>query len=490
MVAVNVRTYHPDVRVTLYKTVTRTTLDGSTSVNGRLGKQGQAIDLTRHLGETGGVQVSKSRSAPAGAFAITLADLPYAAAGGFDSFYGVIEPMDMIEIRMQHGPGGAAPPVIMRGFVGEVRRTETMGADGRPHRSVTITGQDYGKLWQMMRVVFFVNYITGQYMLDGFALFDKFGVGAITAETGSAFVLEVLSKIINPYLANIVQGTSAMPSTISMDGSALPAGMTSLTGPQNQEGSIYDILRNYLDVGAWNELFIEDRADGPWLVYRPLPFFDVNGNLIQAGAPLLTPVQVPIEDVVSMVVSRSDADVANYFWVNAPRFDINSGFWEKAWAIPTQGQTMSTATYQNSNVALYGIRLMQLDSQMGWSDVTNFSSGLPSAEKSIRDTSMANWINQRRQVLIDNNKDNVLFERGSIRLRGNETIRAGAYIQIVRGDMAPIYYVDDVTHDYVPFQGFWTTVNVQRGTGFIERVKRAGGAASPYTSELEAATNG
>ena len=68
------------------------------------------------------------------------------------------------------------------------------------------------------------------------------------------------------------------------------------------------------------------------------------------------------------------------------------------------------------------------------------------------------------------NKDNVIFESGSLRLRGNERIKAGMQLNVSRGNkMYSSYYVTKVDHEFVPFQGFYTTVTVERGTNFITR---------------------
>jgi hypothetical protein len=82
------------------------------------------------------------------------------------------------------------------------------------------------------------------------------------------------------------------------------------------------------------------------------------------------------------------------------------------------------------------------------------------------------------------NQDNILYESGSMRVRGNEAVRAGMYVRLHRGTFVATYYVVAVAHDYLPFQGVFSTLTVERGTGFIERVKRGGGSDSPYLAEM------
>src|SRR3546814_14030095 len=86
--------------------------------------------------------------------------------------------------------------------------------------------------------------------------------------------------------------------------------------------------------------------------------------------------------------------------------------------------------------------------------------------------------------MVEQNKDNVLLERGTFRIRGNENIRAGMFVRLRRGGFSAEYYVVTVEHEYVPFSGFFSTLTVERGMGFVERAKRGGGADSPYLADM------
>src|SRR3546814_3297873 len=62
------------------------------------------IDLVPFLSDQHPVHTLKSISEPAGGFSITLADKPLKQDGAFESLVGLIEPMDMVEIRFRHDP--------------------------------------------------------------------------------------------------------------------------------------------------------------------------------------------------------------------------------------------------------------------------------------------------------------------------------------------------------------------------------------------------
>lgn len=486
-----VRVFHPDVRVTLYKTVQRDKVSAGVPVSARYRSSEQVIDLTQYLADGSALRTTKSVRDPAGGFSLTFADAPNKGALGFESMYALIEPMDFVEIRMRHGEHGANtpagdPPVVMRGFVSSVGRSESIGPDGKPARSVIVSGQDYGKLWQMLQILYLPGYIVGEDTLSSFRLFEKFGAGFKTGQSGADFLREVITKVLNPYIDKLMPANSPNPREVLLDRISVAHGTTSLSGSQNQEGTIYNLLQTYLDVGIWNELFLEDDDEGVHCVYRPNPYRTLAGDKIQSDAPDAEIVTVPGSDVISLSVERSDADVANYYWVRGARFDLNTEVFRKQFEATGQSRdSVILDTYQNSSSSIYGIRAMFVDTQMGGDDVSAFTTGLPKTEQDRRDTSVANWINDRRRILVEQNKDNVVMERGFMRVRGNEQLRAGVVARLWRGDFAADYYVVQASHEFIPFQGFFTTLAVERGTGFAERAKREGGPASPYLAELK-----
>lgn len=481
-----VRVYQPQLSVTLFKTIQRTMLDDKSPVSERFKATGtKGIDLAPYLCDTGGIRTSKSVRDPAGGFQITLADRPRSDGIGFDTLYGLIEPMDFIEIRVRHDPSmtlGSETPVLMRGFISEIQRSEAAIQDGRPSRTISISGQDYGKLWQMLQILFLPGYVVGQDTISSFKLFERFGLGYQTSQPISEFVKDVIGKVLNPYLKNLMPENTTNPSQIKTDKVVVSHGTTSLSGSQNQEGNIYNLLRTYGDVGIWNELFMEDRDDGVYCVFRPNPFKSLDGKKIQTDAPDVDVTDVYGEDLIAINVSRSDAGVANYYWVNGARFELATDVNRKLYAIQDK-KTVLLTEYPNSASNLYGIRVMFVDSQLGGDEVKEGGSGQDKATQDKRNTTIANWLGDRRRILVEQNRDNVVFEHGTMRLRGNEKIRAGTYIRLTRGQFSAEYYVTQVSHDFIPFQGFFTTVGVERGTGFVERAK-AGAVASPYFAEM------
>lgn len=491
----NIQLYTPDVRVTLYKTIGRQTVDGQTPVSQRVLDTNKTIDLTPFMGESGSLRVSKSVREPAGGWSLTLPDQPYVQGGSLESLYGLIEPMDFIEIRMRHNlPGSSSsssptPPVYMRGFVSGISRNEAMGNDGKPMRTVTLNGQDMGKLWQIMQIKYMPGYVVGENYLSSFKLYERFGAGFVTGMTAAAFVTEVVSSLVNPFLKSLMPPNTTNPTSINLDVS-VANGVVDVGGIQNQQGTIYSLLSYFGDVGIWNEIYLEDREDGVYCVYRPNPFKDINGTVIQDDAPALMPIDVDAKDVIALNVSRGDADVSNYYWTRAPRFELVSDIYRQQWAVGADPATVDLGQYANSAEQFYGLRMMEVETQQGGNDVTTMSSGQPAAQQTNRDASMANWINNRRAIVVAQNKDNVLLESGTARIRANETIKPGSYVRIVRGSFSSTFYVPSVDLDYVPFQGLFMTLKLERGNGFVQRVASGTGVQAPYSAEMSGLANG
>ena len=481
---IDVPLYQPVISVVLFKTIGRTTLNGADPVSERFAGTSRKIDLTPYLGDGCVVQTTKHVRQAAGGFNLVFADRAANQGGGLETLYGLIEPMDMIEIRMAHdapAAGATKVPIIMRGFVSQTSRTQAMGQDGRPQRNVMVSGQDYGKIWQQIQILYTYSYITGQDVLSEFQLFARYGVGYKTTQTGSDFLTEVVQKIINPYLAAFMPSNPPLPASITM-AATVAHGTTSLSGSQNAQGSIFQILQEYLDVGAWNELFLEDREDGVYCVYRPNPTRDLDGKLIQSDATEPGTVDLLFADVMSISVARSDANVANYYWVTAPRFDLVSDLQRQLLATTESRDTILANNYVNSQESLYGIRPLQAATQMGGDDVDTATSGQPANLQAQRDSSQLGWVNARRALLVAQNKDNVLFESGTISLRGRPDIKAGMTLRLHSGGLFSSAYIVQVDHQFTPFGSFTTTLQIERGTGFIERIRR-GSSQSPYLQE-------
>lgn len=488
----------PALSVRLYKTIGRKTVDGDWAVSDRYSGKNEFIDLTPMLHAGSSVRTSKSVREPSGGFSISFADKPDTAwsDGTLESVYGLVEPMDVVEIRMWGGLG-ARPgtlPIVMRGFVSQVNRSRVMGDDGRPQRVVTISGQDYGKIWQTYQVLYMPAYTSGATLLTNFNLWELLGISATNTLSAADFVRRMVGDVINPHLAGLMPEGSRLPTQITLgDGIAVAHGVVN-NSYQNAQGSVYQIMTTYGDVGIWNELYTEDREDGVHCVYRPVPAFLLSvmagrdSAKIQDDAP--TPPVVLIKDhmIKSISEARSDANVANFFWVNNSKFDLIDDIVRKQFGLAAADGTVSLREYANAAVKYYGVRPMYGETQQGEDTIKNMASNLPKIEHEARSVLQMSWVDSRRRIMAEMNKDNVVYERGSAVVKGgptrlgkpDELIKAGDYAAFVEGTVLHMAYVHQVDHEFLPFQSYTTTLQFDRGEGFAVRASMEG---SPWLSE-------
>lgn len=538
----NVNIRNPNIQVLLHKVVTRTSATGNVSATTGSGaptafsssstssastpsqtdSASNVYDLTSWLGEGSVVRVQKSVRDSAGAFSIDFAD--QLKSGLRDTLYALIEPMDMFEIRfasnayLYGGANGQKLPIIMRGFVSNIERRQVMGSDGKPRNSVHVTGHDYHKILQIIQIFNMPVTPDVANLITSFPLFSKYGE-ALNVQKTTDFVQQVFNLIINPYIANMQQAgatSGAALAAVATDIQVPDALMSVQLGAFNS-GNVQQFLEKYLDIGPFNEFFIEDRDAGAWgpagpyAVYRPTPFLGAVSRAplqpIQTSvttgvsadsqlSPTANLVSITTDSVISISQGRSDSGVANYFWVDAPRFTMNyddltrmyAGYATQQGAVPFYIQN-----YQNVNPALYGLRKMEVSTQQGSEAETNAGNGTPAGDERWNNQSaFLGWIDDRRNLLIALNQDNVIFESGALRLAGNERIRAGTYVKIrfgatpnnPGGNIQSLYYAHTVTHVFEPFGNYFTEVEYDRGTNFADRITQGNSGVSPYYSEM------
>jgi hypothetical protein len=279
----SVPVYDPQISVVLKKNIGRANVGGDIAASTRFQGTARTIDLTPWLGDAGGVKTSKSVRQPAGMFSIVLADRMEDSER--DSLYAAIEPMDVVEIRMARdiskytGAFTKHMPITMRGFVTSVRRSEIMTERG-PRRAVIVTGQDYGKILQINQIVYMPFGPTGNRLLTNMNLFANYGVTIDPDQDASEFVTQIVEKVVNVFIANMAAGATSTGvalgitplQVIGVDAIVHNDIVSPVGTNQWPGGTVYDLLRYFGDVGAWNELNVEDREDAPYLVYRPNPF--------------------------------------------------------------------------------------------------------------------------------------------------------------------------------------------------------------------------
>lgn len=470
-------THNPQISVKLIKVVNRSAIAPGLAVAGRY-RNLLEIDLTPYLGDMGGVRTVKGVREPAGGFSMTFADQ---ATDRSESLYGLIEPMDLVEIRMARNPSdypGGRLPIVMRGFVSQVSRPEQVAHDGRVHRSVVVQGQYFGKLWQIFQIVYLNNTALGEYVLTAFKFFAKYQIDVTKPMPVARFVADLNGGVLLPLLRGMRWWDKPLSDTYTIAPDVSATGTVAHTVVNNWPGNqpIYNLLALACDVqNGFNEMFMEDREAGVALVLRPTPWKRPDGTYIQTGVPDIPTIKLDAADVVALAASRSDECVANLFWVYTPPFAGLANESMRLWKQPAP-----VTDYPNNAPALYGTRMMEQITYLGppgWGASDTDSQG---RQKDIWPT-MADWMATRAAVMQAASQDAAVFEQGHLRVKGNEKIKAGNFVGLTRNSMVAEYYAARVEHEFAFGRPFMTTVHFERGTGFIQRAQWAKG---PYWAEM------
>jgi hypothetical protein len=480
--------YTPAIQVTLYKVVQRTAAtDGAAA---RYTGAQRTLDLTPYLGDAGAVRTAKALSEAAGGFSIVFADKTDPTIQ--DTAYAAIEPMDGIEIRAARSPNlyaGGKLPLIMRGYVSSVRRAESVDAEGNPQRSVIVQGQDAGALWLLNNLYFMLATLP---VAQG-GTKDYLSIFQLNAVTGIApqlypvnqFMQTFVDQVVNPRvrMLDIVSSNQFPPFAVAAsvpDGAVYPQ-----QGINLDAMSLWQAASMFAD-RPWNEFFIQDLEAGPQLVFRPTPYRDLTGNYIMNGATDPGTIDLDISAVVSLDVMRSNARVANFWWVPVGNSSLLTNSLANLNALQ-KGEPLETG-YENNDPNLYGVRRMEAASNLLPTSIGAIPGMLPPFEQSAGAGDVTQWnINRATQLKLMNH-DNSALEEGTALVQGNENLAIGKYLHLTRGSLVADYYIERVAHSFSPMKTWTTNLVLVRGTGFVNRIKSTGSASAaekrkgPYTT--------
>lgn len=408
---------------------------------------GARNDITKWLGESCVINTSKGIFEPFGTFQITFLDKNWPRPGGDFSLYAKVGPMDAIVIRAAHN-GADEPKTIMRGFVTSVRRSEVMGDDGRPARRVTITGQDIGKLWTTLGL-YFLPYPDDQMnVLSKLGPISKYVGDTQKGMTGNDF-LGLMTFIMDTDLSGLIAKTDLSMALTPAGEGVGDVGANVIQAANDL--TFYQFMASNLDVGALNELWMDDPGDGAVEVrWRPL-FSGPTGLTIRE------------DEIQALDCWRDDSRVSNWFWVWPRNAALVSNASSRAEALAVGHPPQDARQHFWCRKELFGFRKLEVESAMlppGWVTHTD----QPSVERyEAGKPGLTQWIAQQTQKLQDLNKDNTKLERCTAKLRGNEKLRPGQWHKIRKGDTTFKYYAVKVEHQVELYGGFFTTLHGERG---------------------------
>lgn len=496
------KTCYPGAQVTIFRTEQQAQADNLP----------QELDITPYIGEGGSISTAKDLYNPKGRWEVVIPDKPWGKAAGsgsgqssfiVDTIYGLIAPMNVVEIRLARDAFKYTNrlPVIMRGFVRDVAREEAMGEDGQPARFVRLSGDDYGCIGEIVKLHQFFG-ASGQY-LNPIMRLNELALNT-NPLPASKYMETLLDKLWNEQLFQMMAETgNGKVEQIQFDGQ-VTQGIVSTAQLATNNGTAWKLMMDQADT-PWNELYIEDRdieidgEEGPFLVYRPTPYAEIDKNLdpnlsnnefIENTGQKIDPSKVRIVwadegEASEFVMVRSanyrrhDREVYNIFWVTGTMLKFAADK-QMATAIAKEIEDVHSLHYKNSQVEIYGARPLELNSShMPAGTQPHHTADNPEQSR----VNLSNWTKLRRQWLMAANRDNVKFDEGELSVHGNEQLRIGSYYLILRGSLKVQHYITQVSHHFVPYREFTTTLGFIRANNHYLREQWRSMGQSPYFME-------
>ncbi len=501
------KTCYPGAQVTIFRTEQQAAADYLP----------QELDITPYIGEGGSITTAKDLYNPKGRWEVVIPDKPWGKGEGsansassfiVDTIYGLIAPMNVIEIRLARNAFKYSNrlPVIMRGFVRDVAREEAMGEDGQPARFVRLSGDDYGCIGEIVKLHQFYG-SSGQYLNPILRLNELSIKNAMLS--AKDYIGTLLEELWNKQLFQMMAETgNGKVEQVQYDGDQVKVGAVSTAQIATNSGTAWKLMMDKADT-PWNELFIEDRdieidgEEGTFLVYRPTPYADIK-TILQSGANTKnefipntgqeidsSKIWIVVADddesagdefvmMRSANYRRHDREVYNIFWVTGEmlRFAADK---QMATAIAKEVADVQSLHYENSQVEIYGARPLELNSSQA-PDVGTPPHHVADDPEAVR-VSISDWTKLRRQWLMAANRDNVKFDEGELSVHGNEQLRIGSYYLVRRGRLQIQHYITQVSHHFVPYREFTTTLGFIRANNHYQREVIRGNGLSPFFLE-------
>jgi hypothetical protein len=433
------------------------------------------IDLTPFLNEGSSVTTQKTLNSPNGGFTIRLGD-QWAAAWG-SSIYGLVEPMDAVEIRMSRV---GKPVLVMRGMVTDITIDKSIGSDGKPSRNVTITGGDYGAFLRMIQI----HSIRGQDISTLIATMSKeylkevYGIPNGTMPAGD-FMTALTVMVINDHIANVGNPSLPQITDINTKGADDLDQVYMLGFQANPNGTMWSHIQEHGNLGPFYEMFFDDFETETALVYRKPPFKKLNK---EGGSEFIFPAsrQAEVEtftvkpnEITAIRQSRSEHDVSNFYYARAAKTDFFSDMDTILMSVMGDGSKLSTKDHPNCEQSVYGFRMMDINTNHG----NTLEPGQDMATNKAGNSNLSTYMLQQIKYLQDCNVDNVVFESGTIRCAGRPEYKVGRYCEIDWGNGVKFTgYVVSVSHTYEPYKGYTCSLQFIRGTEYAS----ATAADNPY----------
>jgi hypothetical protein len=446
------------------------------------------ITLTAAMGDSDTeilqVTTQKDLSSPSGSFTLVL--VPRKDANG-QTWFDKLDAMDYVEIYFR-GINDDASHIAMRGLIDKVTKTENWEG-GIPDRTIAVTGRDLGSVFTD-HGIYFMPELGGTY-----AKMALGGVGGgviIWADLKDKYQpISTVSDAFNIIITYLSEGLKLKFGKGQIDlndllwyesASTFPEDITTYGNLKTYQGDFWNALAWYADK-PFHELILYDSDAYANIILRPARLKDAVGNyhksvndLIAQNANVLYPdldnFKFSNADVVSNTLEKSHSEVYNYYLTYPSmcileKLDLRAIELDLAGGDPTKVTNPFFQMDPNlpAYIGKYGFRKYEGGTvfvgspevgQTGPNNTRGKKYNDVALKKSIRDR-----IRERNQMVVAWFLHNEHLLSGQIDIAGTNQPTIGTYAQNTDDDME--YYIEGVTHTFVQFRSFRTTLRVTRG---------------------------
>lgn len=379
---------------------------------------------------------------------------------GEAALYKWINPMDIVEIQIN-----GSNETTMMGIVEQVRDHQYMTGTGAI-QGVQLTGRSLGSMWTNDTLKFFPANVTNKEdsgkismagrLPDGFSdrAFKPKMLTKILGEFYGRSPIELIKFITNSVSAVNIEYSNGrtIRDFIDTELTVEKDVKTYSTAGFTHEGTIWGLLQQ-VSAKPFYELFTDSRDGKLFLRFRPTPFDKDSWNNLLTwldGSPYHI---VPDADVVSKNLIRSPNESYSIFHVSS----------------------VVSAWYGNDTVSEYGMFPPLIDpvlyKTLGLRLLSTRTSLLPLTLDGDEEKDTLSVHRKYRNRLYLWYRDNHRFERGSIRIKGNDRIRVGERLLLGEGSRTREFYIEEVSHHWMQGRPFTTTLNLTRGASATNRSK-------------------
>ncbi len=437
------------------------------------------------------ITTNKDLGNPAGSFSINF--VPRKDDKGY-TWFDKLDAYDYVQIELK-GINDPDFAVVMRGIIDTVNKSESWDG-GTPNRVITVSGRDFGCLLTDHQIAY-VPELGQDQALEGmltYLAWKNFIPGNVNAQTAFDTIWDRFEFSLD---LEVGAGSNRWSATGEAERlgeqvkqkfgrkaeAFFPDDKTNLWHLKGYEGSYWNAFAQYQDK-PWHELFVYDvpkESSGAYLILRPSKLKDAKGNYHKSVNDLLSnALMYPPDfkfysrDLISMNVSKSQAEVFNYF-LTIPALQLLTKIAWRGFCLSTNKGDFTKSEnpyFQSSNfypayMGKYGVRKYEATTYFINLDVGQLekkeSNKQLQYETEVAAPAFLKKGVERTRTLVAWFLHNEFLLSGNIDIAGTNQAIVGTYAQHWDDPASMEYYTEGVSHSWVLFQSFRTSLRVTRG---------------------------